>query len=48
MNLKPLSWYQEIRHFGEEYLYIWTRCVTTKECDVVLSNGAKLRDYKID
>ena len=49
--LKPLSWHQSTscRASAQEGdLYIWTRCVPTKECDVVLSNGAKLRDYKID
>ncbi len=49
--LKPSVWHQEIRHvvFGKgEGRCLRATCTPTDKCDLVLNNGAKLRDFEID
>ena len=54
LKLKPLIWHQEIRHFpgnlgigDDEGGYLTATCVPDAKCDLLLSNGAKLTDFKI-
>lgn len=54
VNLKPLMWSQEIRHYpstkvgeGEEVTIIQVTCAPDAKCDLLLSDGAKIRDHEI-
>jgi len=54
LHLKPLIWTQEIRHFpgnddigDDEGGYLTTTCVPDAKCDLLLKNGARLRDFEI-
>jgi hypothetical protein len=52
--LKPIIWSQEIRHYPNndptkniEGLYLSVTCAPKANCDILLRNGAKLRDFQI-
>jgi hypothetical protein len=53
LNLTPLIWRQEIRHYSklsigdDEGGFLTATCTPDASCELLLSNGAKLRDQEI-
>ena len=51
IRLRPLTWRQSISYGdagNDEVSYLTTKCKASEECDLVFSNGAKLRDFEVD
>lgn len=51
IRLRPLTWRQSISYGdagNDEVSYLTTTCKAIEECDLVFSNGAKLRDFEVD
>jgi hypothetical protein len=53
ITLNPLIWHQDIRDYpgtirDDEEGYLWVTCVADPRCELLLRNGDKLREYKLD